>query len=257
MISYSKSFMSFATRMRITGPSSTVLAYQTPSTVADVIDPNLRHVMVTAGDEDNPAGDYWLEMTDNKNNSVNAAVIIDSSHGAGNGALQIDAAASVSREIDQNLNFANQTYVHYFDHTYDDIQQFWVCVNLAAGESWSCRYANACQMVRMPHDPNNVKIEHRRLGLRSESPGQQFHQEGLGTYRVYTMEWERLAADQLKALDEAYHTVPTLEAPVLLHDDTDPQGAAFGRFIGFDWDSESFELLYHATMVFEEIVIPS
>ena len=70
------------------------------------------------------------------------------------------------------------------------------------------------------------------------------------------MTWERLGADDLVALDQAYHTVPTLEAPVILYDDTDPQGMMYGRFIGFDWSSNAFELTYDAQMVFEEIVTP-
>ena len=227
---------------------------------ADLSDPNLRHEFVTVPLTATNFGDgtYCLSLrvgaAADVQESGNAFVVIDS-----NTVLtSYELWSSRVRLYSHTENIPTGTsYITLFPQRYDNIREIYACAAMKVGDFFSCRFMGLCDMERIPRDPNSVKTEHKRLGIRSEFPGQQFHQEGLGTYREITMTWERLGADDLAALDEAYHTVPTLEAPVVLYDDTDPQGAAYGRFISFDWSSGAFELTYDAKMVFEEIVIPS
>lgn len=258
MISYSRNFVTFDERQVVHTEADTtkLLAPQPPSVVGDINDPNLRHVFITQATADD-AGvvSYCMSQRPTTDQTMNAVVLIDPNRPLTKSSVW--SGQALLQDLGAMPDVVGKTTVVLLDQTHDDFREFFYCFNLDSDQAFSIRFSGACTMVRMPHDPNEVKTEHLRLGLRSESPGQQFHQEGLGTYRRITMDWERLGRDQLAALDQAYHTVPTLEAPVILLDDTDPQGAAYGRFIGFDWDSESFELLYHAQMVFEEIVLPS
>ena len=254
-ISYSKSFNGLGGTKRFRGggknPGTTP-----PSTIDDLIDPNLRHRYVSGVIADGDARNYCLSLKNIGDETANAVVVIDMNVPSGSDPLEIHSATQRIYNFGTNIAWQNTTWVGLMDRTYTDVREFYWCRDMAVGEQISCRFIGFCELVRIPRDPNNVKTEHLRLGLRSEFPGQQFHQEGLGTYRRITMSWERLGADDLQVLDEAYHTNPTLEAPVVLYDDTDPQGAAYGRFIGFDWESGAFELTYNASMVFEEIVIP-
>lgn len=256
-ISYSKSFLALdgdkSFTMGSKNPGTT-----TPSTLDDLIDPNLRHQYISGAIEDDDAGLYCLSLKKQRaaGGPANALVVIGMSRNpAAPHDVEIHSRGEKLYDFGQP-DWQGRTWVGLMNRTYNNVREFYWCTQMAVGDEISCRFIGLCELVRIPRDPNNVKTEHLRLGLRSEFPGQQFHQEGLGTYRRITMSWERLGADDLAVLDEAYHTNPTLEAPVVLYDDTDPQGAAYGRFIGFDWESAAFELTFNATMVFEEIVIP-
>ena len=257
-ISYSKSFVTFEGSRNIipngNPPGRANLGFQLPSTMDDAFDPNLRHQMASEKVSAAQAGMFCFYPRSAVNHRANALVIVGSSilayddlefYGPGNARIA---------QFTTPLHAGTNVLVNPL--TLDNFRELWWCVTLAENAVWSLRFCGVCEMTRIPRDPNTVKTEHLRLGIRSEFPGQQFHQEGLGTYRRITMTWERLGADDLAALDEAYHTVPTLEAPVVLFDDTDPQGAAYGRFIGFDWQSGAFDLTFDASMVFEEIAIP-
>lgn len=225
---------------------------------ADLSDPNLRHEFVTVALTATNFGDgtYCISQRVGADALVeaNAFVVIDANLPVTQYELY-DNAALLYRHAETVP--AGTSYVALFPRAYTTIREAWACLPMKVGDFFSCRFMGLCDMARIPRDPNSIKTEHLRLGIRSEFPGQQFHQEGLGTYRRITMTWERLGADDLGVLDAAYHTVPTLEAPVVLLDDTDPQGAAYGRFISFDWESAAFDLTFNAQMQFEEIVIPS
>ena len=262
-ILYSKSFGGPYTERQYLHPeasSGNIVAMAAGSQQKDLEDPNLRHEFVTVAlTADNyGAGTYCLSQRVGGAADVqeqgNALVIIDCNTPLTN--YQLWATDALLYTHAETIP-AGTSYVALFPQRYENIREVYACAAMKVGDFLSCRFMGLCDMERIPRDPNSVKTEHLRLGLRSEFPGQQFHQEGLGTYRRITMTWERLGADDLAVLDEAYHTVPTLEAPVVLLDDTDPQGAAYGRFIGFDWSSGAFELTYDAQMQFEEIVIPS
>ena len=254
-ISYSKSFNALdgakAFHFGAKSPGT-----EPPSTFDDLIDPNLRHRWVSAPIAAGDAGKYCLTLKNAALSRANALVVVDMSKNP-SGVDNVEVHSRVAKIYDFGQpDWQGRTWVGLMDRTRDDVNELYWCTVLAVGDQISCRFIGFCELVRIPRDPNSVKTEHLRLGLRSEFPGQQFHQEGLGTYRRITLTWERLGADDLAVLDEAYHTNPTLEAPVVLYDDTDPQGAAYGRFIGFDWSSGAFELTFDAQMVFEEIVTP-
>lgn len=254
-ISYSKSFTDMAgtksLRMGRKRPGT-----RPPSTFDDLTDPNLRHRYVSGEIDDGDAGTYCLSVRNSAPQTANALVVVGmSKNPVAPDSVEVHSVTQRLHTFGQPV-WKDTTWVGLMDRTYADVNEFYWCFPLAVGEEISCRFLGFCEMARIPRDPNSVKTEHLRLGLRSEFPGQQFHQEGLGTYRRITLNWERLGADDLAVLDEAYHTNPTLEAPVVLYDDTDPQGAAYGRFIGFDWQSGAFELTFDAQMVFEEIVSP-
>ena len=256
-ISYSKSFLDLDGDRRF-HRGATNVGSQNPSVLGDLIDPNLRHQWVSVPIAAGQAGTYCLTFKKAAvgGGRANAMVAIDFSRNpvAPN---NVEIHSATQKIYDFGLpDWQGRTWVGLMDQTYTDAREIYWCTSMAVGDQISGRFWGLCELVRIPRDPNSVKTEHLRLGIRSEFPGQQFHQEGLGTYRRITMSWERLGADDLAVLDEAYHTVPTLEAPVVLWDDTDPQGAAYGRFIGFDWSSGAFELTFDAQMVFEEIVTP-
>ena len=256
-ISYSRSFNGLG------GPKGFTLGAkdpgtQPPSTFDDLIDPNLRHRWVSSPIAVGDAGTYCLSLKNLGDETANALVVIGMSRASG-GSNNVEVHSATQRiyNFGRRIQWQNTMWVGLMDRTYTDVREFYWCTPMAVGDQISCRFIGFCELVRIPRDPNTVQTEHLRLGIRSEFPGQQFHQEGLGTYRRITMTWERLGADDLAVLDEAYHTVPTLAAPVVLLDDTDPQGAAYGRFVSFDWESSAFDLTFSATMQFEEIVIPS
>ena len=253
-ISYSKSFNELGGAKGLSGGGYDA-GLTPPSTIDDLIDPNLRHQYVSGAIQAGQAATYCLSLKNTGDETANALVVVGMSTNPG--AHTVEVHSSVRKIYDFGKpNWKDTTWVGLMDRTYTDVREFYWCLAMAVGEQLSCRFIGFCELVRIPRDPNSVQTEHLRLGIRSEFPGQQFHQEGLGTYRRITMNWERLGADDLAVLDAAYHTNPTLEAPVVLYDDTDPQGAAYGRFIGFDWSSGAFELTYDAQMVFEEIVTP-
>lgn len=256
MILYSTRFSTFpgTSDIRDKDKARPALGFAVGSQISDAWDPNLRHRVVS--EKITTAGTYCLclRARPRQQRSASGLVLIGANWGQGT-LRYVDEAENVLHTFGFVTLDRNGSFLGVLPN---DIRFFALeaQVTLKVGDTLSAAFVGAPVLERMPRDPNSTKTEHLRLGLRSEFPGQQFHQEGLGTFRRFTMNWERLSADDLRALDQAYHTNPALEAPVALYDDSDPQGMMYGRFIGFDWTSNAFELTYDAEMVFEEIVVP-
>ena len=227
-VSYSKSFVDFDTSQQfIKNDNTPGPGAEVPSQVSDVTDPNLRHQFISQATPEGASAVYCLKLVASTDQRVNCAVMIDVSHDSFGLDVQNAAGNNLYTWPRDQVAFSsdtNRSRILIADRTYTTVRNLFLCFRMQPETQFSARYCGFCELVRIPRDPNSVKTEHLRLGLRSEFPGQQFHQEGLGTYRRITMSWERLGADDLRVLDEAYHTVPNLEAPVVLYDDSDPQG---------------------------------